>query len=121
MNNPFTVHCIAWQAGAPLLQDIRVTASEMGLTEKLGALADKLDDQCRHALALSTSGRAIGCARITPDGRIERVVVLPHEHRAQIEAAMIEVLNDYSLQIDAGHVAARGSKGKTLSNRMEDR
>jgi len=121
MNNPFTVHCIPWQAGAPLLQDVRVTASEMGLVEKSGALADKLDDQCRHALALNASGRAIGCARITPDGDIERVVVLPHEHLTQIEAAMIEALNDYALQTGSRHAADRRSKRTTPSSRTADR
>ncbi len=101
MNNPFTVHCIPWQAGAPLLQNVRVTASEMGLTEKSGALADKLDDLCRHALALSANGRPIGCARITPDNCIERVLVLPHERRTQIEAAMSEALHDYAKQAES--------------------
>lgn len=96
MQNAFTVHCIPWQAGAPLLQDIRMAASKTGLMNQANAHADKLDEQCRHALALNKSGNAIGCARITQDGRIERMVVLPHEQRALVEAALIEVLNDYS-------------------------
>lgn len=99
MNSQFTIHCIAWQAGAPLLQNLRAAASKMGLIDQAEALSDQLDEQCRHALALSTGGQAIGCARITLDGRIERMVVLPHEHRAQIEAALSEVLHDYANQI----------------------
>ncbi|MDD5300269.1 MAG: hypothetical protein PHD65_07220 [Gallionella sp.] len=96
MQNTFTVHCIPWQAGAPLLQAIRVAASKTGLMDQAKAQADKLDEQCRHALALSKNGDAIGCARITQDGRIERMVVLPHEQRALVETALTEVLNDYS-------------------------
>ena len=96
MQNAFTVHCIPWQAGAPLLQAIRATASKTGLMDQAKVRADKLDEQCRHALALSKNGDAIGCARITQDGQIERMVILPHEQQALIETALIEVLNDYS-------------------------
>jgi hypothetical protein len=46
-------------------------------------------------LALGTNGWGLGCARITPEGRIERMAVLPHECRTQIEKALIEILNTY--------------------------
>lgn len=99
MQNAFTVHCIPWKAGAPLLQEIRVAASEMGLMGKGDALTDNLDNQYRHALALSKNGRALGCARLTPNGHIDRIVALPLEQRAQIETALKEVLNDYAQQL----------------------
>ena len=96
MDNQFTLHCIAWQAGAPLLLETRVAACEIGLLKLDEALPDEQDECSRHALVLSKEGRAIGCARITPEGNIARVVVLPHEQRSQIKAAMIEALNDYA-------------------------
>ncbi len=111
MNNIFTVHCIAWQAGATLLQDVRVAASEMGLMDKSEALADKLDEQCRHALALSTSGKAIGCARITQGGHVDRMAVLQHGQRVQIETALIEVLKDYTYQLGSKNLHVACSKG----------
>jgi hypothetical protein len=99
MQNSFTVHCIPWNAGAPLLQEIRVAASEMGLMGKGDALTDNFDKQYRHALALSKNGRAIGCARITPNGQIDRIVALLLDQRSQIEAALTEILNDYAQQL----------------------
>jgi hypothetical protein len=99
MQNAFTVHCISWKAGAPLLQEIRAAASDMGLVGKGDALTDNLDDQYRHALALNKNGRAIGCARLTPNGHIDRIVALCVEQRSQIEAAMTEILNDYAQQL----------------------
>ena len=99
MQNAFTVHCIPWKAAAPLLQEIRVAASEMGLMGKGDALTDNLDYQYRHALALSKNGRAVGCARLTPNGHIDRIVALSVEQRSQIEAAMTEILNDYAQQL----------------------
>lgn len=96
MQNPFTLHCIAWQAGAPLLQEVRAAALEIGLLNQAEVLADEADEVSRHALVLGANGRGIGCARITPEGRIERMAVLPHEQRAQIETAMIEILNTFT-------------------------
>ena len=99
MQNAFTVHCISWKAGAPLLQEIRVAASKMGLMGKGDALTDNLDNQYRHALALSKNGSGIGCARLNSDGHIDRIVALPLDQRSQIEAALTEILNDYALQL----------------------
>jgi GNAT superfamily N-acetyltransferase len=118
MHNPFTMHCIAWQFGAPLLQEIRAEACEIGLLIHSEMLPDDIDVQSRHALALGTNGRGIGCARITPEGRIERMAVLPHAHRAQIEAALIEVLNDYAHENKRTRTTAAKTKRTVQSNRQ---
>ncbi|MBA4382514.1 MAG: hypothetical protein C0406_08115 [Sideroxydans sp.] len=70
----------------------------MRVISHLDAMADDLDQQVRHAIALSKTGQAIGCARIMSDGRIERIAVLPHEHQVQIKAALIEILKDFAQQ-----------------------
>jgi hypothetical protein len=98
MQNTFTIHCIPWTAGALLLQEIRVAARQMGLLENVVALSDDSDKQCRHALALSQSGGAIGCARISTDGQIDRLFVISQKQRSKIEAGLTEVLNDYAQQ-----------------------
>jgi hypothetical protein len=103
MNSSITYHCIAWQAGAPLLQEIRMAACRTGLIDEAEALPDEMDAQCRHALALSACGKIIGCARLMSSGRVDRMVVLPHEHQARIEAAMSEVLRDYAAQIQSAN------------------
>jgi len=103
MRNAFTVHCVPWETCAPILNDVRVAASQMRVISHLDAMADDMDQQVRHAIALSKTGQAIGCARITSDGRVERIAVLPHEHQAQIKAAMIEILKDFAQQGNKSH------------------
>ncbi|MGC2049570.1 MAG: hypothetical protein WA635_13300 [Gallionella sp.] len=117
MESAFTMHCITWQAGAPLLQEVREKASELGLINQSEAHADELDELFRHALALSKDGRAIGCGRITTDGRIERIIALPNEHREQVEATLIEVLNDFADQIGLVKAAIVDSKPEPRSGR----
>ena len=118
MDNQFTLHCIAWQAGAPLLLEIRVAACEIGLLSLDEVMPDELDGHSRHALVLSKTGRAIGCARLTPEGHIARMAVLPHEQRSQIEVAMIEALNDYARENKRAGNAAMKAKPKTQPSRL---
>jgi len=73
---------------------VRAEAYQLGLINPTEILPDEMDLQCRHALVLSDAGRAIGCARITTDGHIDRMAVLPHEQQARMEVALIEILND---------------------------
>lgn len=96
MSNPFTVHLISWHDGEPLLRGIRekVFMQEQGVPAELEW--DGLDDACLHALALSANGEAIGCGRITPEGHIGRVAVLPEWRRKNIGSAILELLVDYA-------------------------
>jgi GNAT superfamily N-acetyltransferase len=118
MDNQFTLHCIAWQAAAPLLLETRLSACEIGLLSLDELLSDEMDDRSRHALVLGKTGRAIGCARLTPQGIIDRLAVLPHEQRAQIEAAMIEALNDYARENKRARNAAIKAKPKSQPGRL---
>ncbi|MFZ2163817.1 MAG: GNAT family N-acetyltransferase [Sideroxyarcus sp.] len=118
MDNQFTLHCINWQAGAPLLLEIRLAACEIGLLSLDELLPDEMDDRSRHALVLSKTGRAIGCARLTPQGNIERSAVLPHEQRSQIEAAMIEALNEYARETKRARNTAIKAKPKSHAGRL---
>ena len=96
MSNPFTVHLISWHDGEPLLRAIRekVFMQEQNVPAELEW--DGLDEVCHHALALSANGEAIGCGRITPDGHIGRVAVLPEWRRKRIGSAILELLVDYA-------------------------
>jgi len=60
----------------------------MGLLKLAETLTDKEDEQRHHALVLSQTGKALACARITLDGKIERLAVLPRENSAEIESAL---------------------------------
>ena len=96
MSNPFTVHLLSWQNGEPLLRAIReaVFIQEQGVPPHLEW--DGLDQSSQHALALSANGDAIGCGRITKDGKIGRIAVLPAWRGRRIGSAILEALVDYA-------------------------
>lgn len=96
MSNPFTVHLVSWHDGEPLLRAIRekIFILEQGVPAEMEW--DGLDNACLHALVLTANGDAIGCGRITPDGHIGRVAVLPEWRRKRVASAIMEILIDYA-------------------------
>lgn len=96
MGNPFTVSLVGWHDGEPLLRSVReaVFIREQGVSEQLEW--DGLDEACRHALALSHQGDAIGCGRIQPNGHIGRIAVLPEWREQRVGTAIMEALLDYA-------------------------
>lgn len=102
MHMAITLHCIAWESGATLLQDVRVATCACGLLSAEEMPVDEVDPLSRHALAVTRGGRAIGCARITPQGCIERIAVMPHEQREQVIAALIGELKEYARHAGMG-------------------
>ena len=96
MSHPFTVHLLSWQNGVPLLRAIReeVFIREQGVSPSLEW--DGLDEASQHALALSANGEAVGCGRITRDGKVGRIAVLPAWRGQRIGSAILEALLDYA-------------------------
>ena len=96
MSNPFTVSLVCWHDGEPLLKSIRdaVFIREQGVPAELEW--DGLDEGCRHALALSHQGDAIGCGRMLADGHIGRISVLPQWRKQKVGTAIMEALLDYA-------------------------
>ena len=96
MSNPFTVSLVSWHDGEPLLKSIReeVFIRERGIPAALEW--DGKDDGCRHALALSLQGDAIGCGRMQPDGHIGHIAVLPQWRKQKVGTAIVEALLDYA-------------------------
>ncbi|HLP97793.1 MAG TPA: GNAT family N-acetyltransferase [Sideroxyarcus sp.] len=94
MSNPFTVSLVGWHDGEPLLRSIReaVFMREQNVPAELEW--DGKDDDCRHALALSLDGEAIGCGRMLPDGHIGRIAVLPQWRGRKVGTAIMEALLD---------------------------
>lgn len=94
MSNPFTVSLVSWHDGEPLLRGVRaaVFICEQGVPEELEW--DGLDEGCRHALALSLAGEAIGCGRILANGHIGRIAVLPEWRGRKVGTAILEALLD---------------------------
>jgi predicted GNAT family N-acyltransferase len=96
MGNPFTVSLVSWHDGEPLLRAIReaVFIREQGVPEELEW--DGLDETCRHALALSSNGNAIGCGRMLSNGHIGRMAVLPEWREQKVGTAIMEAFLDYA-------------------------
>jgi len=88
----FTVSLVSWHDGEPLLRAIReaVFMQEQGVSAELEW--DGLDADCRHALAISHSGDAIGCGRILQNGHIGRIAVLPKWRKQKVGTALMEAL-----------------------------
>jgi predicted GNAT family N-acyltransferase len=57
---------------------------------------DGLDESCRHALALSHQGDAIGCGRMLANGHIGRIAVLPQWRKKKVGTAIMEALLEYA-------------------------
>ena len=96
MSNSFTVSLVRWQDGEPLLKSIRdaVFVREQGVPAELEW--DGLDEGCRHALAISHQGDAIGCGRMLANGHIGRIAVLPQWRKQKVGTAIMEALLDYA-------------------------
>jgi predicted GNAT family N-acyltransferase len=96
VSHPFTVSLVCWHDGEPLLKSIReaVFIREQGVPAELEW--DGLDESCRHALALSHQGDAIGCGRMLANGHIGRIAVLPQWRKKKVGTAIMEALLDYA-------------------------
>ena len=96
MSHPFTVSLVCWHDGEPLLKSVRETVfiREQGVPTELEW--DGLDESCRHALALSHQGDAIGCGRMLANGHIGRIAVLPQWRKKKVGTAIMEALLDYA-------------------------
>ncbi len=96
MGNPFTVSLVCWHDGEPLLKAVReaVFIQEQGIPPALEW--DEFDSCCRHALALSHQGDAIGCGRMFKDGHIGRIAVLPVWRKRKVGTAIVEALLEYA-------------------------
>jgi len=104
MSNPFTASLVTSHDGEPLLRSVReaVFIREQGVPEELEW--DGLDEGCRHALALSHNGDAIGCGRMLADGHIGRIAVLPQWRKQKVGTAIMQALLDYARTHDYPHV-----------------
>lgn len=92
MSSPFTVSLVSWHDGEPLLRAVReaVFIREQNVPEELEW--DGMDGGCRHALALSLNGEAIGCGRILPSGHIGRIAVLSQWRNMRVGTGIMEAL-----------------------------
>lgn len=99
------VRTCRWREAEPALRDVRRTVFvvEQGVPEWLEW--DDLDDASLHALAVERSGRAVGCARLLPDGHIGRVAVLAAWRGRRVGSALLQALVAAARERGDAHVA----------------
>jgi len=88
----FAIRILPWSEALPLARPVRekVFVYEQGVPRELEW--DEWDERCEHAVACDSKGRAIGTARLVPDGRIGRMAVLAQWRRRGVGAALLEAL-----------------------------
>lgn len=96
MSNSFTVSLLCWHDGEPLLRSVReaVFIKEQGVPAELEW--DEFDEGCRHALAISLRGEAVGCGRMLPNGHIGRIAVIQQWRKQKVGTTIMEALLDYA-------------------------
>lgn len=96
ISQSFSVHLVSWQDREPQLRLVRteVFICEQGVTPELEW--DELDQLCQHALAFNAAGDAVGCGRITQEGHIGRMAVLPEWRGKGVGSALLQLLLDYA-------------------------
>jgi len=84
-----TVRVADWQADRTEIRRVRhaVFVAEQGIPAALEW--DGLDPGCRHVLACSAAGKVIATGRLSPDGRIGRMAVLPTWRRLGVGRAVL--------------------------------
>ena len=92
MSPAFAIRIIPWSEALPLARPVRekVFVEEQGVPRELEW--DEWDERCEHAVARDSKGRAIGTARLMPDGRIGRMAVLIEWRRRGVGAALLGAL-----------------------------
>jgi len=88
----FTVRLVDWSEAAEGLRLVRraVFIVEQGIPEDMEW--DELDAVYKHAIAEDSTGAAIGCGRLLPDGHIGRLAVLSGWRGRGVGAALLREL-----------------------------
>lgn len=85
------VEIMSWEQAEPAAAPIRF-AIFMGEKDAAGVELDELDKDCVHAIAYDDAGKAIGTARLLPDGQIGRMAVVKEWRRRGVGAGLLEGL-----------------------------
>ena len=90
----FTIRIMIWKEALPLARPVRerVFIEEQRVPRELEW--DEWDEASDHAIACDAAGKAIGTARLLPDGRIGRMAVLKERRGKGVGAALLRAMLD---------------------------
>jgi predicted GNAT family N-acyltransferase len=80
-----------WEQAEPVAAPLRFGIF-MQEKQAEGIELDERDKDCLHAVAYDETGKAIGTARLLPDGEIGRMAVLKDWRRRGVGVALLEAL-----------------------------
>jgi predicted GNAT family N-acyltransferase len=85
------VALLNWEEAEPVAAPLRF-AIFIEEPEAEGIEVDARDKDCLHAIAYDDAGKAVGTARLLPDGEIGRMAVLKDWRRRGVGAALLDAL-----------------------------
>ena len=94
MSDSFSVRRMPWSEAKPLARPVReeVFIVEQQVPRELEW--DDWDEKSDHAVAFDAQGRAIGTARLLPDGHVGRMAVLKAWRSKGVGAALLRCMLD---------------------------
>ncbi|MFZ5843228.1 MAG: GNAT family N-acetyltransferase [Pseudomonadota bacterium] len=92
MTAPFQIRRVQWQDYGSQCAEIRKQVFFNEVRYGYYATLDGHDSRCRHALALTEDGTAVGCGRLDENGEISRIAVLPAWRQQGIGTALLSEL-----------------------------
>src|SRR4249920_3152014 len=92
MSPQFTIRILAWSEALSLARPVREKVFIEEQRVPLELEWDESDERSDHAVACDMTGRAVGTARLLPEGRIGRMAVLREWRRRGVGAALMEAL-----------------------------
>lgn len=100
------VALLNWEEAEPAAAPLRFAIFVKAQAAE-GVELDERDKECVHAVAYDDAGKAIGTARMLPDGHIGRMAVAEEWRRRGVGAALLEAL--------VAEAARRGYKDVSLT------
>src|SRR5438093_7329527 len=87
------VALLTWEEAEPIAAALRF-AIFIQEKQAAGFELDDLDKDCIHAVAYDEAGKAIGTARLLPDGQVGRMAVLQDWRRRGVGETLLDALTE---------------------------
>lgn len=104
LQDSFNIEKVTWQTHVQQLIAVREAVFIVEQNVPVALEWDGLDETAQHLLALSTTGEAVGCARLLGDGSVGRMAVIMPWRGLGVGAALLNSAIAYYRQQGIGVV-----------------